>query len=344
MKTTKSRISFALLIACVGLVYSCTKNNAAGSNSTTTTADVQTQSDDDAQVSTESDAVSNDVNTALYSSVTVSGSSAGAVEGSGRLTVMGGGVKTVDSTITVTDTMNTTLICDASFNVKDSGGIRTVTITYNGTNCWGDRTRTGTVVISMPVGTYWRDAGATVSVSIQNLTITRKSDNKVIVINGTKTITNVSGGLLIDLATLGTITHTISGSLSITFPNGSTRVWGEAKKRVFTYNDGVVITTTGTHTDSLSNSDVAEWGVDRFGNAFESLITQPKVFAQSCDFLLTSGQNEILTSEGITATITYGLNSSGDATGCPTGNATYYYKLLITLANGKTYTFIEPYY
>lgn len=338
----KTKTLFAIALICAGsaLIYACKKSNSVGS-STTTTADVQTQADDEAQVSTESDDISDDVNTSLYSSVTVSGSSLGTVEGSGRLTTMG--ITRVDGT--VTDSTYTGLICDATIAVKDSAGIRTVTITYDGTNCAGNRTRTGTVVITLPTGAFWRDAGATVSIAINNLKITRLSDNKVITINGTKTITNVSGGLLIDLANSGPITHTITGALSVTFPNGATRTWNESKQRVFSYNDGIVITTTGTHTDSQNNTDVAEWGTDRFGTSFESLISEPKVFSQSCSFALTSGQNTVLSSDGVQAILTYGLDSSGNpTTTCPLPNGFYYYKLVVTLANGKVYTFIAPYW
>jgi len=111
---------------------------------------------------------------------------------------------------------------------------------------------------------------------------------------------------------------------------------------VFSYNDGIVITTSGTHADSLSNNDVAEWGVNRYGTSFESLISAAKVFLQSCDYQLTAGQNTILRSDGITSVITYGLDVNGEPTGCP-GTGTYYYKLVYTLASGKTYTYILPY-
>ncbi len=192
----------------------------------------------------------------------------------------------------------------------------------------------------MPVGQRWKNAGATATVTITDLTITRLRDGKSIVLNGTKTITNVSGGLLKDLATLQTITHTITGSLVIDFKNGAQKTWNVSKQRVFTYDNGIVITTTGTYSDG-TNSNIAEWGTDRFGNPFTSEITQPKVIRQDCDFRLVSGQNTVLIDKG-TAVITYGLDANGDPTGCP-GTGTYYFKLVFTGANGKVYTIIWPY-
>ncbi len=207
-------------------------------------------------------------------------------------------------------------------------------------NCWGNRTRSGTVTISMPIGQHWKDQGATATITVDALTITRNRDGKSIVLNGTKIITNVSGGLLKDLATLQTITHTITGSLKIDFESGLSRTWNVSKQRVFTYDNGIVITTTGTYSDGTDNN-IAEWGTDRFGDPFKSLISAPKVIRQDCDFRLVSGQNTLLLSKG-TAVITYGLDANGEPTGCP-GTGTYYFKLVWTGVNGKTFTLIAPY-
>jgi hypothetical protein len=341
MKTTNLfRLTF--LVASMGFVFACNKNNTGntGTGASNSNADLQTQADDQAQISNEDEAVTNDANTALYNQASTAGSSANSSLASATTTVMGG--PSEQTTVNGAGLPILNLICDASVVVDTTSTTKTITITYNGTNCWGNRTRTGVVVISIPRGVYWKDAGATVTVSIQNLQITRLRDGKTITLNGTKTITNVSGGLLVDLATLGTITHSISGNLSITFGNGSQRVWNVSKTRVFTYNNGIVITTTGTHTDSLGNTDVAEWGTNRFGTEFESLISQPKVIRQDCDFRLVSGQNTILRSDNISTVITYGLDANGDPTGCP-GSGTYYFKAVVSFPNGTTFTEIAPY-
>ena len=117
----------------------------------------------------------------------------------------------------------------------------------------------------MPMGQRWKDVGATATITVTDLKITRIRDGKSIVLNGTKTITNVSGGLLKDLASLQTITHTITGNLKIDFENGTNRTWNVSKQRVFTYDNGIVITTTGTYSDGTDNN-IAEWGTNRFEN------------------------------------------------------------------------------
>src|SRR4029077_10454009 len=183
----------------------CNKNSVNNGGTGSDAADLQVQADDQAQVSSEDEALSNDINTALYSQASIAGSaSSSSVSGT--------------TSVNSTDQANgvagpiLNLICDATVVVNTDSDPRTITITYNGTNCWGNRTRTGVVVISIPAGVHWRDKGAVVSVDVQDLVITRKRDNKSITINGNKTFTNVSGGLLENLSSLGTITHTVSGN------------------------------------------------------------------------------------------------------------------------------------
>ena len=337
MKTTMSIRIAIIAIAFTGLVFACKKDNS-NSNSTNS-SNVQTGADDQAMVSNENENVANDANAALISTPTTNGDS--------KTAVAIGGTTAVNSTkqingVNGTSSINGDIICDAAVAFDTASDPRTITITYNGTNCWGNRTRTGTVVISIPASVHWRDVGAVVNIAIQNLVITRVSDGKTITLNGTKTMTNVNGGSLKDLATIGTITHVVNDSLSVTFADSAVRTWNVSKQRVFTYNNGIVITTTGLHSDG-NNTGIAEWGTNRFGVAFESLITQPKVIRQDCDFRLVSGQNQIIRSDNINSTITYGLDASGNPTSCP-GSGLYYLEIVWTLPNARTNPIIIPYF
>jgi hypothetical protein len=328
------RIAIAVcLLSCI-TIYSCKKDVSASGD--TSTANVSTTGDDVQQVSNESELINNDANTALNGQAAFSGSSISALQ-TGTVAVDG-----EQENVAVSGLIDSHhLICDATVTYDTANNQRVITIVYDGTKCWGNRTRTGTIVITMPVSQHWKDVGATATVNIQALKITRLRDNKSIVLNGTKTIVNVSGGLLKDLAGLQTITHTINGSLKIDFNNGTSRTWNVSKQRVFTYDNGIVITTTGTYSDG-TNNNIAEWGTDRFGDSFTSLISAPKVIRQDCDYRLVSGQNTVILSKGI-AVITYGLDSNGDPTGCPGLDGTYYFKLVYTANNGKVYTIIWPY-
>jgi hypothetical protein len=231
-------------------------------------------------------------------------------------------------------------ICAATVAYDTLNSTKKITITYNGADCGGLRSRTGSIIISMPGGIHWKDVGAQLSVTYQNFKVTRLSDNKSITINGTHTLTNVEGGLLRDLLQRPSIVHTISSSnMSITFDDGTQRTWQVARKRVYTLANGGSITITGTHTDG-TQTNIAEWGTDRFGHPFATSITKPLVISANCQFRLTSGevQHNRMAS---TATVTFGLDKNGDPTSCPSGN--YYFKLIWTGPRGTTQTYIAPY-
>ncbi len=231
--------------------------------------------------------------------------------------------------------------CNATITFDTLNAAKTITITYNGLNCAGTRSRTGVVTISLPAGVQWKNTGAQLTVTYNALKITRVVDSKSITINGSRVITNVTGGLLRNLASLGTITHTISSSnMSLTFDDGTQRTWQVAKKRVFTYNNGMVITTSGNYNDG-TYSGISEWGTNRFGNAFVTTIQQPLIIRQDCNFRLTAGEvkHSKLTR---TITTTFGLDAAGNPTSCP-GLAPFYMKVVWVNAVGTTITSIHPY-
>lgn len=327
-------ISRIALAACVvtGISLASCKKDSTSSTSGSSDTEVSTASDDQSQVSSESDAMNDDANTALTGNASFSGnasnvSRAGSTEVNGTSAVVSGDSK---------------LICDATVTYDTSGGNKTITIVYDGSNCSGNRTRTGTVTISMPSNQHWKDAGATATVTAKDVKITRVRDGKSITINGVKTYTNVSGGTIVDLSSEDSVVHTVtSPGITITFDNGSQRSWQIAKRRVFTYNNGIVMTTSGTYTDGTSVG-IAEWGTNRYGNAFTSIISSPRIFRQDCDFRLTAGIDVLINNAGSTV-ISYGLDSSGNPTGCP-GTGTYYFKIVFTSTKtGKIYTAILPY-
>jgi hypothetical protein len=307
---TRFKLASAFTLAIVLTVSSCKKSDKDENDYST---ELSTHSDDQMQVSTEMDDVADDANVAIESNPYFAG-------------------KMMDPN---------GIICDATIAVDTISNPRKITITYNGTNCIGNKIRTGVVVLSMPAGVQWKNAGAVLTLTYQNFKIKRISDNKSIIINGAHTITNVTGGRLIDLPTQGTIVHAIaSNNMSITFDDNTQRTWQVARKRTFTYNNGIVLTITGMHTAG-NNSNIVEWGINRFGNAFTTSITEPIVIRQDCNARVTKGQ---IKHEGLAAaaTVTFGLDVNGNATTCP-GNGNYYYKITWTGPAGNSLTVIKPY-
>lgn len=305
MRLKNFLIAFAIIIISAGIT-SCKKDN--NNTSTDSATETKTQADDQSFFSDETDIATNDANASFD-----------AYGGSANQTPVG--IETGPAFI---------LPCDATITVDTASSLHTITIVYNGNSCDFKRTRTGTIIISFSQGFRWREANAALTIQFVNFKVIRKNDGKSVVINGTRTITNVSGGLLKDLATLDSIVHKIDDTnMSVTFDNDKQRTWETHFIRVLKYDNGIVISTTG-----------AVNGTNRFGNAFTTTITQPLVISQSCDFNLISGQ-VMHTGAKVTATVTFGLDASGNpVTNCP---VLLYYKVVWAGPNGTSLTYIGVY-
>lgn len=235
----------------------------------------------------------------------------------------------------------TSVICGATLTPGTTATSRTMTITYNGNNCTGTRKRVGEIVLSILKTKKWKDAGTVLTINYNNLKITRLYDNKSIVLNGTETVTNTSGGTWITLSSAPVVHDIASNNLSIKFDDGTQRTWEVSKKRTYTYDNGIVISEIGTHSDG-TNNDIAEWGTNRLGKTFSARIVSPLTVRQDCDFRLTGGQ--IIYSKLIVpVTVTFGLNSSGAATSCPGASASYYLKVEWSGLGGTPHSFVAPY-
>lgn len=304
----------ALLISGLSVSFwACQKSNAdQDSPNKQTEAQLTTHADDQAQFSADMDAIADDANLILEAS----GIASKQMDLSG-------------------------LVCNATADVDTSANPWKITVTYNGLNCLGTHSRTGVVVITSAPRLRWATAGSAITITAQNLKITRVSDNKSITLNGAQTYTNTSGGLLINLSAQNSITHTItSNGITVKFDDNTTRTWQVAKRRIFSYNNGAVITTTGIHTAG-NQDNIAEWGTNRFGGSFTSATASPIVIRQDCSFRITSGQIRHVNALA-DATLTFGLNATGQPASCP-GSNPYYYKLSWTGPGGNTYNVIAPY-
>jgi hypothetical protein len=310
MKSNLFNYLSVLLLA----VFAATGCKKEGTEKLTADAEVATHYDDESLVSEETDAIADELNSLIEADP-----------------VLGGDASVLDE-----------VICDATVSANFESDPMTVTVTFNGATCNSKRTRSGVVVISMANGQHWKNAGAQITVSYQDLKITRKSDGKSITLNGYHKFTNQSGGLLHKLATTPSIIHTIfSDNLSIKFDDGDARQWNVSRKRVYTYQEGIVLTVHGMHEDG-SEQNIADWGVNRFGNSFITQINTPVVVKQSCNFRITGGEISHKTDE-FQATATFGLDVSGNPTGCP-GDSKYYYRLgWKRQSNGNSFSLLLPY-
>jgi hypothetical protein len=279
-----------ILITALGLSLTGCQKEKQKDNSPDSSS-LQQLSQDDNNVENASDEAMNDVNTFL---------SGGQLKSTNHIPCDA----EIDSSVVVNDTI-------------------TYYITYTGLDCHIKFIRTGKVEVKKKVGTHWHDAGATVIVSFNDLKITRKSNDKSITINGTKTFENVTGGFIWQLGNQYTsIVHKSWGFINVTFDDNTTRTWNVARQKTFSGTMGqLIMTVDGFGTESSYNNLVV-WGINRNGENFYTQITQSVVFRETCDWDPCSGiKIHQIPSDSKKATITFGYNSNNEPVvgdECPT--------------------------
>jgi hypothetical protein len=314
MKLQKITSIALIAMIAIGLstLTSCKKNAITSESSADST---QAQTDDEVMVSNAMDNGSND--------------------GTASLESTGGSFAARPATLPVDDTLP--LPCHAFWTydtaaVAGPGAMDSIIITYAGNDCNSGYSRSGKIVLTFAPGFHWQTQNAQVIITYENFTVVRNIDHKSLVINGSDTITNVTGDILRHLNSVGSITHDINGTLYLTFNNGRTATWHIAKVRTFSYSNNVVtVSTTGSVT-----------GINRFGNQFSTVINSPITIQNGCGygFRVTGGVVTYTAPIG-TITVTYGLNSSGQTAGtCP---LVYYYEIQYT-HNSLVNTYIAPYF
>ena len=311
MKKSLFNLLMALTALLMLTVVSCKKSST--DTDTDYTEEFKTQSEDHTLMSSQSDDVTADVNTILENDPTLAG-------------------------------RPLYTICGATVASGSTFTTRTVTITFNGNNCNNTRLRTGTIELSIPKTKKWKDAGTVLTLTFTNFKIKRLSDSKSITLNGTETYTNTSGGTLLNVAVNNaTVTHDIASSgLSLTFDDGTQRLWEVSKRRVYSNSGGnITLTVTGTHSDG-TNSDIAEWGTNRRGKVFTARIVEPIVMKQDCEFRIGSGKI-CYTKFVVPVYLTFGLNASGVTTTCPGISNPYYLKIEWNKLNGTAQSVLLAY-
>lgn len=314
----KFHLSLFVTLSFVLALTACKKDKEAGPSQEEINLLVAAQADDEAQVSAEMDAAIVDASFFLENYHNFSGNAS-----------------VLDQPI-----------CDATIETDYESDPKTLTITYNGEGCSSKKTRTGKVIVSMPQNKYWIEAGTAVTITYENFKVLRTADQKSITLNGSKTYTNITGGLTYDLLyqQADTINHSLSSNdISVKINDLNARQWSIARGYELTYNptlQDIRVAITGLHTEG-SVGKIAEWGINRFGDSFITTIDVPVVLSFQCDKRVISGEVTHKTT-AYTATATFGLSSSGQpVSSCPEGN--YYCNVEWVGLNNKPFNTIFPY-
>jgi hypothetical protein len=211
---------------------------------------------------------------------------------------------------------------DSTFVIADT---ITYIVTYNGLNCEGTYNRVGTVEVHKALSTNWADAGAVVYIKCIDFKITRVSDQRWAIVNGVKRYCNESGGLLAQLgSTMTSITRKVSGTLSATFDDNTTRAWYIARTKIYTGTQGNLFMSVEGFGSADGYSNLESWGVNRNGDNYYNSVTTPVVFKEACNGDPAAGGGIIsIPADDISATVSFGYDSNGqvvDVNGstCPT--------------------------
>jgi hypothetical protein len=323
MKTKNVFKLMAILIAVVGInIAGCKKDHSTSTSTTPDTSSLSQLAKDDSQVQASDDEISNDAN------ATLSSSSAKSMD---TLPVINSCTITVDTVGATKDTLQITLL-------------------YTGFNTGHNFSRTGTVVITRPLGVQWKTQGCAVTFKYIQLAVTKVSTGKTFMFDGTRTWTNISGGLIKNLnGSSATVTHQITGQMQITFDygtaNSSTRTWYIYRQRVWggTFPTALTVTVSGFGSNS-GYSNLVEYGTNRNGEPFFSSINTPILYDyNTCiayQFVPIWGSlTHQIPSANKSATLTFGYTSSG--TLVTQGSCATYYLLSYNI-KGTTGTILLP--
>lgn len=163
-----------------------------------------------------------------------------------------------------------------------------LTLNYTGVTC-KNRTRTGTIklaIVNYTAGARWKNAGTVIKVEFDNYKVTRASDGKFIILNGTQNLTNITGGswweLLIVKTQTSVATSVTGTNLKCTFEDGKTATYNINRKFTYTF-PGDVLTCTGEGIGtSGALNNLENYGTTRDGDAFTSQVNTPIVWNLTC--------------------------------------------------------------
>jgi hypothetical protein len=226
--------------------------------------------------------------------------------------------------------------------VLDTTGahIGTITLNFNGTSC-NNRTRTGSIkltILDYASGKRWKQAGCVMKVDYINYKVTRTSDGKFVMLNGTQNLTNISGGSF--LALLLNLQPNISASVTgtnllVTFDGSKTATYNIHRKFTYTWANSV-LKCVGEGIGSYNGlNNLENWGKTRDGDDFTSQVISPVVWNSSCGaWAPIEGQVHIkVDSKEFEVKGTFGVNSAGNVVAVGANQCPYGWKIDWTYKN-----------
>ncbi|HQQ95503.1 MAG TPA: hypothetical protein PLQ93_13195 [Bacteroidia bacterium] len=209
-----------------------------------------------------------------------------------------------------------------------------LTLNYNGTVC-NNRKREGSIrltILNYPLN-KWKQAGTVLKVEYLAYKVSRASDGKSVLINGTVNVTNKTGGTWVDLAFFGkaNVIHEVEGNgLKVKYDNGTTTAEYNIHRRyTYTYSN-LVFTCKGEGlgtNDGISNLE--NWGTTRNGDSFTSEVVSPVVWNTTCGGgAPTDGEIHIkVSSKDFTMKCIFAVDASGNEVSVAPNTCAYGWKV-----------------
>jgi hypothetical protein len=174
------------------------------------------------------------------------------------------------------------------------GDTITYVLTYNGYNCNNTLNLHGQVMIKRNIHIPWINAGATVSVTLNNFEVTNPHYGDSFILNGLLTLKNVSGGRIDQIGNgMTSVTNQDWGAIAVTFDNGSVYTWNFARQRVFSGTMGMLrMRSSGFGTQDGYNSLIT-WGTTRMGKIFYEQIPDYVEHWENCYYHGATGKDYI---------------------------------------------------
>ena len=222
-----------------------------------------------------------------------------------------------------------------------------VRLEYYGKNADGTKGRTGWVTLQLARDGSghvipWRPPGAVMNITFQQYEVTVLATNVSIWINGTATVTNITGGQLYLPANItfppgDSLQDKVSGNISFTYNDNSgvivTYPWNFDHIRTFNMQNSVLTSTIRGDTAISGLNNISTSGTTRLSYPFYTQITKPVVQSISSAYILSNPLSGEKVINGIPEPITidYGVNSSGNVV----QNNPYGYKMTWTHGGGQ---------
>ncbi len=229
--------------------------------------------------------------------------------------------------------------CGASADTTLLTSDKQVTFVFDGTTSCNNRTRSGVIVAKLVNGNRWQDQGAILKITFDNFSVNYLSTSLSFTYNGSKTITNVNGGLVRNLGQgSGSVVHKVRGNITVTFDDGSERNWWVARRNTYDFNGGTPSFTSAGDT-TIADSDslvsimkVAMGGINRFGNTFLLRAPFDIVSNAACGWDRPVNGQRIHYANNRKVTITFGVDQLGNSAG---GGCAYGFKIEWLRYNGQ---------